>query len=121
MQYLNARYYDPRLGMFLQPDWFEVTAAGVGTNRYATAGGDPVNASDPGGEMRGLGPPYMEILPAFARSTDTTVSPYFRTSTGANPGGAGCGVASSHTTTASGAIQPPDRADCKASSPNPLA
>ena len=35
--------------MFLQPDWFEVTAAGVGTNRYAYAGGDPVNASDPGG------------------------------------------------------------------------
>ncbi|AXX98385.1 RHS repeat-associated core domain-containing protein [Profundibacter amoris] len=35
MQYLNARYYDPRLGMFIQPDWFEVTKAGVGTNRYA--------------------------------------------------------------------------------------
>ena len=49
LQYLNARYYDPKLGMFLQPDWFEVTAAGVGTNRYAYAGGDPVNASDPGG------------------------------------------------------------------------
>ncbi len=26
-----------------------MTAAGVGTNRYAYAGGDPVNASDPGG------------------------------------------------------------------------
>ena len=49
LQYLNARYYDPRLGLFLQPDWFEVTEAGVGTNRYAYAGGDPVNASDPGG------------------------------------------------------------------------
>ena len=49
LQYLNARYYDPKLGMFLQPDWFEVTAAGVGTNRYAYAGGDPVNASDSGG------------------------------------------------------------------------
>jgi RHS repeat-associated protein len=22
LQYLNARYYDPRLGLFLQPDWF---------------------------------------------------------------------------------------------------
>jgi RHS repeat-associated protein len=33
LQYLNARYYDPELGLFLQPDWFEVTAAGVGTNR----------------------------------------------------------------------------------------
>ena len=49
LQYLNARYYYPKLEMFLQPDWFEVTVAGVGTNRYAYAGGDPVNGSDPGG------------------------------------------------------------------------
>ena len=35
--------------MFLQPDWFEVTEAGVGTNRYAYAGGDPVNVGGPGG------------------------------------------------------------------------
>jgi hypothetical protein len=33
--------------MFLQPDWWEVTQAGVGTNRYGYAGGDPVNGSDP--------------------------------------------------------------------------
>jgi RHS repeat-associated protein len=31
LQYLNARYYDPELGMFIQPDWFEVTQRGVGT------------------------------------------------------------------------------------------
>jgi RHS repeat-associated protein len=24
LYYLNARYMDPALGMFLQPDWFEV-------------------------------------------------------------------------------------------------
>jgi len=30
LQYLNARYYDPKLGMFIQPDWFEVTKAGSG-------------------------------------------------------------------------------------------
>ncbi len=47
--FLNARYYDPRLGLFLQPDWFEVTEPGVGTNRYGYAGNDPVNLSDPGG------------------------------------------------------------------------
>ena len=41
LQYLNARYYDPELGRFIQPDWFEVTKAGVGTNRYAYAGDDP--------------------------------------------------------------------------------
>lgn len=49
LQYLNARYYDPKLGMFLQPDWWEVTRGGVGTNRYGYAGGDPVNAADPSG------------------------------------------------------------------------
>lgn len=45
LQYLNARYYDPELGMFIQPDWWEVTKRGVGTNRYAYSFGDPVNFS----------------------------------------------------------------------------
>ena len=49
LQYLNARYYDPKLGMFIQPDWFEVTMAGVGANRYAYSFNDPVNLSDPNG------------------------------------------------------------------------
>jgi len=49
LQYLNARYYDPELGMFLQPDWFEVTKAGVGTNRYSYSFNDPVNGRDPNG------------------------------------------------------------------------
>ena len=59
LQYLNARYYDPRLGLFLQPDWFEVTQPGVGTNRFSYSGNDPVNWRDPGGnectEVNGLG------------------------------------------------------------------
>lgn len=55
LQYLNARYYDPELGMFLQPDWFEVTMPGVGTNRYAYGLGDPVNLSDPGRNFAFLG------------------------------------------------------------------
>jgi len=49
LQYLNARYYDPELGLFTQADWLEVTNAGVGTNRYAYAGGDPINRADPSG------------------------------------------------------------------------
>ncbi len=49
LMYLNARYMDPALGMFIQPDWFEVTGPGVGTNRYAYAANDPINLSDPNG------------------------------------------------------------------------
>ncbi len=49
LSYLNARTYDPALGRFIQPDWWEVTTPGVGTNRYAYAGNDPVNFVDPGG------------------------------------------------------------------------
>lgn len=41
--------------MFLQPDWFEVTMPGVGTNRFAYGLGDPVNLSDPGGNQTDQG------------------------------------------------------------------
>jgi RHS repeat-associated protein len=51
LQYLNARYYDPELSLFIQPDWFEVTEAGVGTNRYSYSFNDPVNLSDPSGNL----------------------------------------------------------------------
>jgi len=47
--FLNARYLDPRLGRFLSPDDFDPTLPGVGTNRYAYAGNDPINRSDPNG------------------------------------------------------------------------
>jgi RHS repeat-associated protein len=49
LQYLNARYYDPRLGMFIQPDWLDPTQQGVGLNRYSYSANDPVNLRDPGG------------------------------------------------------------------------
>jgi RHS repeat-associated protein len=49
LEYLNARYYDSTLGRFLNPDTFDPTVPGVGTNRYAYSGNDPINASDPGG------------------------------------------------------------------------
>ncbi|NJS40751.1 MAG: hypothetical protein HC783_19105 [Rhodobacteraceae bacterium] len=49
LQYLNARYYDPELPLFLQPDWFDVTMEGVGTNRFSYSYNDPVSKFDPGG------------------------------------------------------------------------
>jgi len=51
--YLNARYYDPHLGRFISPDWWDPHIPGVGTNRYAYADNDPVNKSDPNGHMAG--------------------------------------------------------------------
>ena len=49
--YLNARYLDPQLGLFTQPDWLDPTQEGVGTNRYAYSGNDPINRLDPGGNQ----------------------------------------------------------------------
>jgi RHS repeat-associated protein len=49
--YLNFRYYDPALGRFPSPDDMDPTLPGVGTNRYAYAGNDPVNKSDPNGHV----------------------------------------------------------------------
>jgi D-alanyl-D-alanine carboxypeptidase len=47
--YLHARYYDPLLSRFLTPDTWDPILAGVDFNRYAYAGNDPVNFSDPNG------------------------------------------------------------------------
>ncbi len=62
---LNARWYNPTTSLFLTPDWLDpvdgdTARAGapvgwrtnpVGTNRYAYAGQDPINKSDPGGQL----------------------------------------------------------------------
>jgi len=39
----------PSQAMFIQPDWLDSTQPGVGTNRYAYSGNDPVNKLDPKG------------------------------------------------------------------------
>lgn len=41
---MGARYYDPQLGRFTQPD-----PSGKEKNAYLYAQGDPVNRSDPAG------------------------------------------------------------------------
>ncbi|MCZ8182435.1 MAG: FG-GAP-like repeat-containing protein [Beijerinckiaceae bacterium] len=47
--YLHARYYDPAIGRFISPDWWDPNTPGVGTNRYAYASNDPINRSDRNG------------------------------------------------------------------------
>ena len=47
--YLNARYMDPIFGRFISPDDWDPIMEGVGTNRYAYAGNDPVNKADNNG------------------------------------------------------------------------
>ena len=51
LTYLHARYYDAVLARFTQPDWWDASDPGVGTNRYAYAGNDPVNRSDTNGHQ----------------------------------------------------------------------
>jgi RHS repeat-associated protein len=67
LHYLHARYHDPRLGRFISPDWWDPWAAGVGPNRYAYAGNDPVNASDPNGHCSGQ---YCDLFTFHGRLTE---------------------------------------------------
>jgi RHS repeat-associated protein len=89
LQYLNFRYYDPALGRFISPDDWDPTLAGVGTNRYAYAGNDPVNKSDRNGHFfgwfggstngnasakSGLGKELNGYADAVSKATGTKVS-----------------------------------------------
>lgn len=64
LQYLNARYDVPKLGLFTQSDWWDPTIPGVGTNRYIYSHGDPVNFSDRNGH---IAPLVGAFIPAIAR------------------------------------------------------
>jgi RHS repeat-associated protein len=46
LMYYNARYYDPELGRFIQPDTML-----DGLNRYTYCGGNPIVYSDPSGHV----------------------------------------------------------------------
>lgn len=70
LQFLNARYYDPELGLFIQPDWLEVVEAGVGTNRYSYSFNDPVNLRDPNGNLVPLLGVALVAWNAFATIMD---------------------------------------------------
>lgn len=46
---LFAVFASQASAMFIQPDWFDPTEPGVGTNRFSYSHNDPVNLSDPSG------------------------------------------------------------------------
>lgn len=48
--YLNARFYDPNVGVFVSPDILDPDKPGVGTNRYSYSSNDPINRSDKNGQ-----------------------------------------------------------------------
>ncbi len=53
--YLQSRYYDPVLCRFLNADGYASTGSGfVGYNMYAYCNNNPVNYSDPTGQLLGL-------------------------------------------------------------------
>jgi RHS repeat-associated protein len=63
--HMNARYYDPEIGRFLNEDPLGTSA---GTNMYAYVEGDPVNRIDPTGLQSGptgLPPEIVEALEIF--------------------------------------------------------
>ncbi len=68
LQYLNARYYDPLLARFLTPDTWDPELPGVDINRYAYAGNDPVNFSDPNGHNAEAPPMGLDMTEEQAAS-----------------------------------------------------
>ena len=61
---MGARYYDPRIGRFTQPD-----PSGQETNPYLYAAGDPVNQIDPTGLAW-----YDPVLRVAEKSLDFAVA-----------------------------------------------
>jgi RHS repeat-associated protein len=70
LEYLHARYYDPLFPRFLTPDTFDPDQVGVDFNRYAYAGNDPVNFSDPNGHISFGG--WLKSLFATNGASNTT-------------------------------------------------
>ncbi|QOV37743.1 RHS repeat-associated core domain-containing protein [Streptomyces ferrugineus] len=72
LYHFNARYYDPQIGRFTQPD-----PSGLSTNPYLYASGDPANRIDPSGliDLGGIfGSMAVGSAAAFAVGTAIFVS-----------------------------------------------
>jgi RHS repeat-associated protein len=72
--YLNARYHDPVFGRFISPDDWDPIKDGVGTNRYAYAGNDPVNKADNNGHVAGTATAGKEAAEAAGKGFFSAVA-----------------------------------------------
>ena len=88
--YLNARYYDPALGRFINPDEYVSTGQGItGFNMYAYCNNNPINLSDHTGSLPvrntmammtdgGKTPLYMKRMFEFMQYTiDHNINLYY--------------------------------------------
>jgi RHS repeat-associated protein len=64
--YLHARYYDPKLARFISADTASPARPGVGVNRYAYAGNNPVGRVDHNGHdalsLFGADPAFNDVM-----------------------------------------------------------
>lgn len=55
MYYVKSRYYDPRIGRFINVDGYVSTGQGIlGTNMFAYCGNNPITRADPSGQLWGV-------------------------------------------------------------------
>lgn len=84
LYYYGARYYDPQLGRFIQPDTEVQSPDDPQTlNRYAYCGNNPLNYTDPSGNDFGLSFLVYVIVAAIVGGS---VGDIVATDTGGNPG-----------------------------------
>ncbi len=72
LQYLNARYWERRPVMFIQPDWGAVKTAGVGINRHSQSFDTRVDMSDGTGDYATAAP---HVYPSPAKRHFGTAFP----------------------------------------------
>ena len=106
MMFYRARYYDPSIGRFTQRDPIGLAD---GINRYAYVANDPVNLTDPSGEVGiigGLIGGGAELLGQYVESRingTTFVPDYGRVTVAAFAGAAGAGLVTAGNRLAQGA------------------
>lgn len=72
LYFYKSRYYDPKIGNFIQPDGFREVKIPGGSNPYLYVHGDPVNNADPSGNI--ANPLLMAALIGYVMAPTLGVS-----------------------------------------------